>query len=405
MDKKKAVYSCCVLALSCFSMRVLGEQPAPPETIAYDDGKLLNIDLSENTLFAVRFTPTSPFNLTAVSVMFLNDRNTTDGANVWVAENKGGVPVWPAISVGQIPKPLPDSVWIRYDLAGSIYFESDFFIIVQQKGSLFYPAYPAPSFWVGIDSGTTTRRTIKAYDGGQTWVTEGRGDALIRGNIGPAILDHPLTKQLDARLIRVEGLARHVQLAEAGFDRHPGDVGPEVESALVDDTANLCNGVVNVGRASRKAVPRLRVSEIRLEIGKVLGQRDSLRCVLAVDQAKLDKPAQCRFRQAPQPRINLSVGPLAVAGGNHKLLDHGAEPLGVPSGAAAVGGNPPADAPVILEVDVPFLRLAHVAALAVFEFALEHSHDATSKKAGPPGGTHQRARMPRSAPASRYGVF
>jgi hypothetical protein len=157
-----------------------GEQPAPPDVIAYDDGKLINMDLSENTLVAVRFTPTRPFNLTAVSVMFLNDRNTADGASVWVAESKAGVPAWPAISLGRIPPPLPDSTWVQYDLAGTIYFENDFFIIVRQKGSLFYPAYPSPSFWIGIDNGTTTHRTVKSYSDGQTWVTEGMGDALIR---------------------------------------------------------------------------------------------------------------------------------------------------------------------------------------------------------------------------------
>jgi len=148
--------------------------------IFYDDGQLLNMDLSEQTLFAVRFTPVKPFNLNAVSVMFLNDRDTTDGAEVWVAESKSGMPAWPAISVGQIRPPLADRSWVQYNLAGSIYFGGDFFIIIRQKGSLFYPAYPSPSFWVGIDHGTTTRRTLKSYNNGQTWVTETMRDALIR---------------------------------------------------------------------------------------------------------------------------------------------------------------------------------------------------------------------------------
>lgn len=112
--------------------------------------------------------------------MFLNDRNTTDGADVWVSPDSGGVPLWPVTSVGQIPKPLPDNTWVRLDLAGPRYFEGDFFIIVRQKGSQYYPAHPTSSFWVEIDDGTTTRRTLKSGDDGRTWQTEVRGDALIR---------------------------------------------------------------------------------------------------------------------------------------------------------------------------------------------------------------------------------
>jgi hypothetical protein len=147
-----------------------------PVNIFYDDGNPLSMDINQDALFAVRFTPAQPFNLMCVHLMFRNDYNTTDGANVWIAENNGGIPAWPAIFVGQVPPPLTNETWIQFDLAGPMYFENDFFVIVQQRGG---PS-PGPGFWIGIDYGTTTGRTVKSYSDGQGWLDEPLGDALIR---------------------------------------------------------------------------------------------------------------------------------------------------------------------------------------------------------------------------------
>jgi hypothetical protein len=134
------------------------------------------MDTNQNALFAVRFTPERPFNLYCVYLMFRNDHNIMDGANVWVAENKGGLPAWPAIFVGQVPPPLTNRTWIQFDLAGPMYFDKDFFVVVQQKGGF----SPGPGFWIGIDYGTTTGRTVKSYNNGLSWPDEPLGDACIR---------------------------------------------------------------------------------------------------------------------------------------------------------------------------------------------------------------------------------
>jgi len=147
-----------------------------PNVIFYDDGNPLRMDINQNALFAVRFTPTQPFNLRAIYFMVRNDYNTTDGCSLWVSPNSGGLPAWPATYVGYAPPPLPDRTWIQFDLAGPIYFENDFFVVVRQMGG---PS-PGPGFWIGIDYGTTTYRTVKSYDNGQGWLDEPLGDALIR---------------------------------------------------------------------------------------------------------------------------------------------------------------------------------------------------------------------------------
>ena len=178
----KTIYLVCLSVFLGCQPHVFAGQTDPPDVIAYDNGVPLRMDINSNALFAVRFTPVKPFNLTTVYAMFRNDYNTTDGANVWVAQNNGGLPVWPAVFVGQLPPPLTDSTWIRLDLAGPMYFDKDFFVVVQQKGG---PS-PGPGFRVGIDYGTTTYRTFKSYDMppgcpvGSCWLDEPLGDACIR---------------------------------------------------------------------------------------------------------------------------------------------------------------------------------------------------------------------------------
>jgi len=169
---RKLIYSVCFVLLA--GQGLYGS--LQPEIISYDDSNPIRMDINQNALFAVRFTPIQPFNLTTIYVMFRNDYNTTDGADVWVAQNKGGIPQWPAIAVGRIPPPLTNRTWLRFDLAGPMYFDGDFFIIVRQKGG---PS-PGPGFWIGIDYGTTTYRTVKSYDSGQGWLDEPTGDTLIR---------------------------------------------------------------------------------------------------------------------------------------------------------------------------------------------------------------------------------
>jgi hypothetical protein len=58
-----------------------------------------------------------------------------------------------------------------------MYFEGDFFIVARQTGGGFSPG---PGFWIGIDYGTTTFRTVKSYSDGQAWLDEPQGDATIR---------------------------------------------------------------------------------------------------------------------------------------------------------------------------------------------------------------------------------
>jgi len=169
---KRLIYSVCLILLA--GQGLYGSPQ--PDMILYDDGNPLRMDINQNALFAVRFTPDRPFNLMAVYLMVRNDYNTTDGCKVWVAQNNGGLPAWPAIYVGQVPAPLPDQQWVQFDLAGLMYFEDDFFIVAQQKGG----PYPGDSFWIGIDYGTTTGRTVKSYSDGQGWLDEPLGDATIR---------------------------------------------------------------------------------------------------------------------------------------------------------------------------------------------------------------------------------
>lgn len=157
-----------------FVSRIYGS--SQPDTIYYDNGNPLRIDITQNALFGVRFTPAQSFTLTTINIMVLNEYNADNGCNLWVAQDNAGMPVWPATFVGQIPAPLPDRQWIQFELAGPMYFEGDFFIIAQQKGG----PYPSDSFWMGIDYGTTTNRTKKSYNNGQFWQTETQGDALIR---------------------------------------------------------------------------------------------------------------------------------------------------------------------------------------------------------------------------------
>jgi len=169
-----------------------------PKVLSYDDNNPSRLDINQGALFAVRFTPAQPFNLTTVYAMFRNDYNTTDGADVWVAQNKDGIPQWPAIAVGRIPPPLTNRTWLRFDLAGPMYFEGDFFIIIRQKGG---PS-PGPGFWIGLDYGTTTRRTVKSYNNGQGWLDEPLGDALIRagGLLLPSESESLVFSQIDFNL-------------------------------------------------------------------------------------------------------------------------------------------------------------------------------------------------------------
>lgn len=147
-----------------------------PDTIRYDDGNALNIDINQNALFAVRFTPVRPFNLMAIYLMVRNDYNAADGCALWVAQDKGGLPDWPATYVGYVPPPLPNETWIQFDLAGPMYLDDDFFVVVRQLGGF----SPGPGFWIALDWGTDTYRTVKSYSNGQAWLDEPLGDALIR---------------------------------------------------------------------------------------------------------------------------------------------------------------------------------------------------------------------------------
>ncbi len=169
---RRLIFSVCLILLAGSGLYGLSQ----PDMILYDDGNPLRMDINQNALFAVRFTPDRPFNLMTVYLMVRNDYNTTDGCKLWVAQNSGGLPAWPAIYVGQVPAPLPDEQWVQFDLAGPMHFEDDFFIVAQQKGG----PYPGNSFWIGIDYGTTTGRTVKSYSDGQGWLDEPLGDATIR---------------------------------------------------------------------------------------------------------------------------------------------------------------------------------------------------------------------------------
>jgi hypothetical protein len=183
--RRKLIYLVCLISL--VSPALYGSPQ--PDTIWYDDGNPLRMDMHQNALFAVRFTPVQPFTLMAIDLMVRNDYNTADGCKLWVAQDNGGIPAWPATYVGQAPAPLPDQQWVQFDLAGPMYFEGDFFIVAQQKGG----PYPSGSFWMGIDYGTTTNRTRKSYTNGQSWQTESQGDALIRamGRYGTAVPTSP----------------------------------------------------------------------------------------------------------------------------------------------------------------------------------------------------------------------
>lgn len=146
------------------------------EVIAYDNGIPLRRDWNQNALIGVRFTPSGPFNLLAIDVMLRHDYNS-DPCPLWVAQDNGGLPSWPGIDVGQIPAGFADSTWVRYYLAGPMYFEGDFFVVARQTGGAFSPG---PGFWIGIDYGTTTGRTVKSYSDGDGWLDEPQGDATIR---------------------------------------------------------------------------------------------------------------------------------------------------------------------------------------------------------------------------------
>jgi len=169
---RKLIYLVCFVLLA--GPRLYGSPQL--DTISYDDGNPLRMDINQNALFAVRFTPVQPFNLMAIDLMVRNDTGSGDSCSLWVADDVGAKPVWPATYVGQIQGPLPDKTWIRFNLAGPMYFENDFHIIAKQSAG----PYPGTGFYIGLDYGTTTNRTLKSYSNGQSWQTESQGDATIR---------------------------------------------------------------------------------------------------------------------------------------------------------------------------------------------------------------------------------
>ena len=140
--------------------------------IFYDDGNPQYVDTGPNAFVTVRFTPSRPFTVHAVSFMVINTYGAPDGCQVWVEDVSSGGPV----RVGYVPGPLPDRQWIRLELAGPWRVGlDDFHVILQQPGG----PVSGPGWWVALDDGTTTQRTRMCYDG-QTWVDYTAGDALIR---------------------------------------------------------------------------------------------------------------------------------------------------------------------------------------------------------------------------------
>ncbi|MFB0524335.1 MAG: hypothetical protein ACETVZ_02260, partial [Phycisphaerae bacterium] len=62
------------------------------DIISYDDGNPLRMDINQNALFAVRFTPVQPFNLMAIDLMVRNDTGSGDNCSLWVADDVGARP-------------------------------------------------------------------------------------------------------------------------------------------------------------------------------------------------------------------------------------------------------------------------------------------------------------------------